>query len=114
MTRSPGNLVVARNGMIRDTRAIARTAVMDMSQRAHNRMWDQNKDRIKLWEFDATLDFRVCPECYPFDGQRKANRDDLPSVPVHPNCRCRIVPITSTALALEKEDMKEGKKIGGE
>ena len=102
------NLVVAQNGMIRDSRAIARTAVMDMSQRAHNRFWDANNTRIALWEFDATFDYRVCPQCYPYDGKRRAKRSDLPSVPRHPNCRCRILPVTGTQLALEKEEMAEG------
>ena len=114
-----GQLAVTRN------RAIARTAVMDMSQRAHETFWDANNNfdwvdpetgetrevrLIKLWEFDATFDYRVCPQCYPYDGKRVKERSDLPSVPVHPNCRCRILPLTATALALEKEDMAEGMK----
>ena len=115
-----GQLAVTRN------RAIARTAVMDMSQRAHETFWDANNNfdwvdpetgetrevrLIKLWEFDATFDYRVCPQCYPYDGKRVRERSDLPSVPVHPNCRCRILPLTATALALEKEDMAEGMEI---
>ena len=112
-----GQLAVTRN------RAIARTAVMDMSQRAHETFWDANNNfdwvdpetgetrevrLIELWEFDATFDYRVCPQCYPYDGKRVKERSDLPSVPVHPNCRCRILPLTATALALEKEDIKNG------
>ena len=102
------NLAVATKGQIRDARAIARTAVMDMSQRAHERMWDANSDRIKMWEFDATFDYRVCPQCYPYDGKRAKDRGNLPTVPVHPNCRCRVLPLTATELALEKEEMAEG------
>ena len=105
------NLTQAFNGSVRNTRAIARTAVMDMSQRAHERFWDANSDRIKMWEFDATFDYRVCPLCYPNDGKRSKERGNLPTVPVHPNCRCRVIPLTATALALEKEDMKEGMQI---
>ena len=119
------NLAIATNGQIRDARAIARTAVMDMSQRAHERFWDENSswdwtdpetgkehhvELIKLWEYDATFDYRVCPQCYPYDGKRVKARSDLPSVPVHPNCRCRVLPLTATALELEKEDMAEGMK----
>jgi SPP1 gp7 family putative phage head morphogenesis protein len=102
------NLAIATNGQIQDARAIARTAVMDMSQRAHERFWDANSDVIKFWEYDATFDYRVCPLCFPHDGKRVKNRSDLPSVPVHPNCRCRVLPLTATALELEKEDMAEG------
>ena len=116
------NLATAFNGSRRDVTAVTRTAVMDMSQRAHNRFWDENavidyldengKQKqyrvIKMWEFDATFDYKVCPECYPHDGKRSEDRDSLPSVPRHPNCRCRILPLTATALALEEEDKREG------
>lgn len=102
------DLVKATNAGVRNTKAIARTAVQDMSQRANNRFWDANSDRIKLWEFDSTFDYRVCPQCYPYDGIRKEKRSDLPSVPRHPNCRCRIIPLSATSLALEKQDKKDG------
>ena len=102
------NLSTAFNGSRRDVTAVARTAVMDMSQRANNRFWDANSDRIKLWEFDSTFDYRVCPQCYPYDGIRKEKRSDLPSVPRHPSCRCRVLPLTATALALEEEDKRKG------
>ena len=102
------DLVKATNAGVRNTRAIARTAVHDMSQRANNRFWDANSSRIKLWEYDATFDYRVCPQCYPYDGIRKEKRSELPTVPRHPSCRCRLLPLTATALALEKEDKREG------
>ena len=109
--RSPGTWT-ASNAAIRDSRAIARTAVMDMSHRAHYREWDANSDRIVMWEFDATMDYRVCQQCYPHDGERAKTRDALEkktsSVPVHPNCRCNIWPLTKTELALEKQDMEDG------
>ena len=117
------NLSTAFNGSRRDVTAVVRTAVMDMSQRAQETFWDANNNfdwvdpetgetrevrLIKLWEFDATFDYRVCPQCYPYDGKRVKERSDLPTVPVHPNCRCRILPLTATALELEKEDMENG------
>lgn len=105
------NLAQAFNGSRRDVRAVTRTAVMDMSQRAQNRFWDANSDRIALWEFDATFDYRVCPQCYPYDGKRSADRDKLPQPPVHPNCRCRLLPLTNVELALEKQEMKEGMEM---
>ena len=73
-----------------------------------NGFWDANRSVIKYWEFDATFDYRVCPQCYPHDGERARKRSNLPSVPVHPNCRCRVLPITETELELEKQEMKEG------
>lgn len=89
---------------IAQARAIARTAVMDMSHRAHDAFWDANDDVIVAWEFDASLDYRVCPQCAPWDGVSKKRREDLPTVPVHPNCRCQVLPITQAEALLRKED----------
>lgn len=94
-----GRQALARN------RAIARTAVMDMSQKAHETFWDAQEDVLagKLtWQFDASLDYRVCMQCAPFDGKEVAKRSELPEVPVHPNCRCRILPITATERELRR------------
>lgn len=84
---------------------------MDMSQRAHERFWSDNSDRIELWEYDATFDYRVCPLCYPYEGKRAKERSTLPDVPRHPNCRCRVLPVTATELALEKEELAEGMEM---
>lgn len=98
------NLNVALNGGVADVKAIARTAVMDMSQRAHEAFWDANDDgTIKLWRWDATFDYRVCLQCAPLDGKEVEDRDDLPHAPIHPNCRCRVLPVTTTELELRRQ-----------
>lgn len=106
------NLANAERALQSEAKAIARTAVMDMSHRAHYREWDANSDRIVMYEYDATFDYRVCDLCYPHDGKRAKTRAALfkrtSEVPVHPNCRCSILPLTRTALELEKQDMKDG------
>jgi hypothetical protein len=93
-----GQVAVTRN------RAIARTAVMDMSQRAHEEFWDaQDSEVIQRWVFDATFDFRVCMLCAPWDGKESKDRSRLPRTPIHPNCRCRVLPITATELELRRQ-----------
>jgi hypothetical protein len=106
-----GQLAVTRN------RAIARTAVMDMSQRAHEEFWDANNSWswtdpgtgeehsgkiIQRWVFDATFDYRVCMQCAPWDGREVTERSRLPRTPIHPNCRCRVLPVTATELELRR------------
>lgn len=105
------SMATALNGSIKQNSAIARTAVMDMSQRAHERMWDANKDRIAGWEFDASMDDRVCPTCAPFDGRTAKERDLLPTVPVHVNCRCRKLPLTRTELALRESEGPQRRSV---
>ena len=92
-----GRLAVTRN------RAIARTAVMDMSQRAHEEFWDaQDEGLIQRWVFDSTFDYRVCMQCAPWDGKEVKERSRLPQTPIHPNCRCRVLPVTATELELRR------------
>ena len=46
---------------------------------------------IEMVEFIAALDDRVCEEC---EGLHETTYpiEDAPSLPVHPNCRCTLVP----------------------
>jgi SPP1 gp7 family putative phage head morphogenesis protein len=87
----------------REAATIARTAVMQMSDDAHNAFWDANKSVIAGWEYDALMDYRTCPICAPWDGRTAEKRSDLPELKRHPNCRCSIIPLTETELELRKE-----------
>jgi hypothetical protein len=77
-------------------KAIARTAVMDLSANANEAFWSANSDVIKGWEVDSTMDNRVCEKCAPWDGEFRKQRSQLPAVPIHVNCRCRVLPLTAT------------------
>jgi SPP1 gp7 family putative phage head morphogenesis protein len=83
--------------------AISRTAVMDMSANAQEEFWQANNGAIAGWEFDASMDNRVCPLCAPWDGRTAPSRGDLPGTPVHISCRCRVLPLTETELLLRQE-----------
>jgi hypothetical protein len=87
----------------REAATISRTAVMQISDDAHNVFWDANKSVIAGWEYDALLDWRTCPVCAPWDGRTAEKRSDLPTLLRHPNCRCSILPLTETELELRKE-----------
>ena len=96
---------IARN------KAIARTAVMDLSANAQEAFWQANSDRVKGWEFDASMDNRVCPQCAPWDGESRTDRSKLPATPLHVNCRCRVLPLTATELALREEDGPQRRSV---
>ena len=117
-------------------RAVARTAIQDYNRQAKEAVWDANKDAIERleleYEFVAALDSRTCPTCAPRDGEVKSKKTDLPTTPVHPNCRCQIVLVDPTddgqirygqqaLTGKEYEDVKGGegvyktkKKVKGE
>ena len=47
------------------------------------------------WTWQAMLDPRTCPICAPLDGRVESDRRAFPyQPPVHPNCRCRILPLS--------------------
>ena len=81
-------------GATGQNRAIARTAVMSMSQQTHNEFWNANNEVIEGWVFDASMDYKVCPICARLDGDKTKKRSKLPTPPLHPNCRCMVLPET--------------------
>ena len=96
---------------IRRNKAIARTAVMDLSAKANEEFWLANSDVIAGWEYDATMDNRVCEQCAPWDGEFKEQRNSLPAVPLHINCRCRVLPLTNTEMELRKEEGPQRRSV---
>ena len=57
---------------------------------------------IEKVEFLAADDERVCPECGDLDGQI-FEIDSAPAVPVHPLCRCTLIPYVDTGEGDEEE-----------
>jgi SPP1 gp7 family putative phage head morphogenesis protein len=70
-------------------------AIWTVATHSERQVW-QEVD-VRQWIWSAILDERTCPICTPLDGVIEDSRDDFPySPPVHPNCRCRILPFTLT------------------
>lgn len=51
------------------------------------------------------LDERVCEDCDDLEGEVFLP-EDAPSCPMHPNCRCRLVPVQKEMAEYLKEDEK--------
>lgn len=73
---------------------------------ASERMAAEVEPAITQWEFRTANDERVCPYCSPRNGQRIAKNaegfttdtDQLISFPpLHPRCRCQIIPLSDLA-----------------
>lgn len=49
------------------------------------------------WRWHSILDPATCPICRPLDGRTSDRPTGFPYIPpVHPRCRCRILPIPNT------------------
>lgn len=83
-----------RNALTR-AKVIARTEVARAYNQAVVERW-RDEDVIVGWQWDAIMDMATCPVCADLHGRFWA-KDDSSVIfpPVHPNCRCSILPVTS-------------------
>lgn len=57
--------------------------------------------------FCTALDDSVCSDCNDREGEIYKNDDpDLPNPPLHPNCRCRLIPVPSDDDKYKELEMK--------
>ena len=73
---------------------LARTLVNGVSNNARVETICENSDVIDGVKFVGTLDGKTCPHCAAYDGQiwRGDSMESARSPPLHPNCRCTLVP----------------------
>lgn len=118
-----------------DARAVARTALANLSEQVHQQQWSNSIDEdysfiddngvrrypgrelmaARRWRWDASNDSRTCPSCSALDGKTSETNDrsELPGIPLHVQCRCQCLLVTATQLELEKEDAKGRQTLTG-
>lgn len=117
LIRGSGMDVVARNirkatnlSMVQ-ARTLARTSIMDASNRALEETYKELSNYISGYKWLATLDSVTCEECAMMDGIRHKNYEDFSMVPLaHPQCRCVISPVTE----FEDEEVERPAKVWDE
>jgi SPP1 gp7 family putative phage head morphogenesis protein len=68
-------------------------AIWTVATHSERQVWQESD--VAQWIWSAILDERTCPVCTPLDNMVEDDRDMFPfQPPVHPNCRCRILPLT--------------------
>ena len=77
----------------RQAEALARTAVMHVTNSARDVFWQANEDIIKGYMRVETLDERTCIECGIADGTMYGVNEPRPFLPSHVNCRGIMVPV---------------------
>ena len=79
------------NRMRSRAEAIVANAVWAVSHAQEQTVWQG--ENIQRWQWHALLDPKTCPRCAPLDGEIRENVSDFPyTPPVHPFCRCVILP----------------------
>lgn len=87
-----------RDGIFNTTRNeannIARTICNGIANSAKMAFYQANDDVITGVEILATLDGRTCPVCASLDRKRYKMDETPPSLPLHHQCRCVLLPVT--------------------
>lgn len=95
MLRDAGALVETYRGRMV---AVARTEIQRVANDVALATYSANDDVIESVEWLATLDSRTCLLCAPLHGQifplRNGRPVWMPSIPLHPRCRCFAAPVT--------------------
>ena len=87
-----------RDGIFNTTRNeannIARTICNGIANSAKLAFYQANDDVITGVEILSTLDGRTCPVCASLDRKRYKMDETPPSLPLHHQCRCVLLPVT--------------------
>jgi SPP1 gp7 family putative phage head morphogenesis protein len=83
----------------RNARTIVHTALQHVSSQARQATFDENKDIVASVRWISTLDRKTCQVCRSLD-RRVFSRDKGPRAPIHPFCRCTLVPVLAPKFAL--------------
>ncbi len=51
---------------------------------------DENTNVKKIWVWHSENDEYICDDCASHNGKIFENKNDIPEIPVHPNCRCWV------------------------
>ena len=51
---------------------------------------DEQDIANKIWIWHSEDDERICDDCASYEGEVFEDKNDIPDVPVHPNCRCWV------------------------
>lgn len=73
-------------------RTLTRTVGMGVSNESMRRIYEKNMDVLDGLKWTAAMDSRLCIACGALDGTIYKDGQPYPRPPIHPNCRCVIIP----------------------
>lgn len=100
----------------REAVTLARTYVQSVNNTAMQMVYDNNTDIVKGVRWSAVLESGntktgrgTCPRCSVLDGTIYKMKEKHPSIPLHPRCRCLLLPetISYKELGLDIEEIEK-------
>lgn len=117
MAQAGRRLRDAIGGSRHEALMMARTGIQSAAAQVTRAYHDENQDVMKGVQWVATLDTRTCPICGALDGEvwtygapgpdDKGPISELPTIPLHPGCRCSTVAVVKSwrELGLNIDDV---------
>ena len=78
----------------KDAERLARTLCGGIANQAKDQFYRDNDDVVIGVEWLDTLDTRTCTRCGGLSRRRWKTKEPHPVPPLHPNCRCVLIPVT--------------------
>lgn len=84
-----------------------RTALQSFAMETRKMIYEKNSKLFDGYKWVATLDRRSCIICGQLDGKEYPKMEDFGEVPpMHPNCRCTIIPVIKGYEELDEGDTR--------
>jgi SPP1 gp7 family putative phage head morphogenesis protein len=93
-------------GTKQEIETLARTYMQSVNVQAMNDVYEANKDVIEKVKWRAAMGGKTCLRCAGLDGT-EFKIGESPDIPLHPLCRCCLIPITKgkESLGLTQADV---------
>ena len=85
-----------------DARRMARTITVGIANDAKDQFYRDNSDVVLGIEWLDTLDGRTCFDCASLSRMQWQVDEPHPIPPLHPNCRCVLLPVTALSMLLDE------------
>jgi len=99
---------VGWTGTKTELETLVRTYVQSINTQAAQDVYDANPNIVKSVVWRATFGLQTCLRCAGLDGQ-EYQMNDHPPIPLHPRCRCVLIPVTVAAekMGLDRKALNE-------
>jgi hypothetical protein len=95
--------MLSAKGNKQNIETVTKSYIQSSNALAHKEIYEANANIIDSIEWSAILENGntstgrgTCPRCAALDGQIYKTVDGAPPCPLHPRCRCMLLPITKT------------------
>ncbi len=103
--------MLSAKGNKQNIETVTKSYIQSANAMAHEEIYEANKDVMEGVEWSAIMENGnvttgrgTCPRCAALDGAKYDSVAKAPNCPLHPRCRCMLLPITKSWKELLGDD----------